>query len=285
VGVLNASGAELVRYDYEPYGYPRKTTYASGISALDRRAVDRNPIRWKGYYLDQSTGFYYLQSRYYSPYAARFLTADDPAYLGANGDFTSYNLFTYCGNNPIIRVDPTGRSFTLILVLGIVGVGLGFGATAYADYKDDGEVFNGSVEAESYVVNSLFGGLFGAGVGHIAPFIKPFLSTSFTVATYATAGGGVASATLTIGQALGVTLLGFAGLYFASQDRPGDNKKQNRQFRDAMKQLKITDKDQMRRVHDKIKGKRFGYNELIDFIRDILGLGESFQWIENYSIE
>ena len=100
-----------------------------------------------------------------------------------------------------------------------------------------------------------------------------------------TAGGGVASATLTIGQALGVTLLGFAGLYFASQDRPGDNKKQNRQFRDAMKQLKTTDKDQMRRVYDKIKGKRFGYNELIDFIRDILGLGESFQWIENYSIE
>ena len=98
MGVLNASRAELVRYDYEPYGYPRKTTYASGISALDRRACDRNPIRRKGYYLDQSTGFYYLQSRYYSPYAARFLTADDPAYLGANGDFTSYNLFTYCGN-------------------------------------------------------------------------------------------------------------------------------------------------------------------------------------------
>ena len=126
IGILNESGAELVRYDYEPYGYPRKTTYASGISALDRRACERNPIRRKGYYLDQSTGFYYLQSRYYSPYAARFLTSDDPAYLGYDKSFLSFNLFSYCINNPINHFDPIGKWTFSISFGGYIGKGGGY---------------------------------------------------------------------------------------------------------------------------------------------------------------
>lgn len=37
-----------------------------------------------------------------------------------------------------------------------------------------------------------------------------------------------------------------------------------------MRELNVTNKDQMRRVHDKIKGKNVGYNELIEFIKEIL---------------
>ena len=33
---------------------------------------------------------------------------DDPAYLGADGTPLSYNLFAYCGNNPISGYDPAG---------------------------------------------------------------------------------------------------------------------------------------------------------------------------------
>ena len=57
---------------------------------------------------------------------------------------------------------------------------------------------------------------------------------------------------------------------FASVQRPGDNKKQNKQFRDAMRELNITDKDEMRRVHNKLKTTDLGYNELINFIKEIL---------------
>ena len=35
-----------------------------------------NPFRYRGYYYDTETGFYYLQSRYYDPTTARFLNAD-----------------------------------------------------------------------------------------------------------------------------------------------------------------------------------------------------------------
>ena len=50
---------------------------------------------------------YYLQSRYYDPEIGRFINGDDPANLGVKG-LLSYNLFTYCGNNPVMGYDPTG---------------------------------------------------------------------------------------------------------------------------------------------------------------------------------
>ena len=39
-----------------------------------------NPFRYRGYYYDSETGYYYLNSRYYDPITGRFLNAagDDP---------------------------------------------------------------------------------------------------------------------------------------------------------------------------------------------------------------
>jgi hypothetical protein len=39
----------------------------------------------------------------------RFINADNTAYLGADGTLLSYNLFAYCGNNPVMGYDPTGH--------------------------------------------------------------------------------------------------------------------------------------------------------------------------------
>ena len=59
-----------------------------------------NPFSYRSYYFDSESGFYYLQSRYYSPVMGRFINGDDR--LVDNG-----NMFAYCGNNPVINVDPT----------------------------------------------------------------------------------------------------------------------------------------------------------------------------------
>ena len=58
---------------------------------------------------DLELGLYYLQSRYYDPEIGRFINADDVDYLGAGSNLTRYNLFAYCGNNPVMGYDPTGH--------------------------------------------------------------------------------------------------------------------------------------------------------------------------------
>ena len=42
-----------------------------------------NPFRYRGYYYDNESGFYYLQTRYYDPEIGRFINADVLSYLGA----------------------------------------------------------------------------------------------------------------------------------------------------------------------------------------------------------
>ena len=63
-----------------------------------------NPYRYKDYYFDEETGFYYLQSRYYDPEVGRFISSDETDYLGASGSVLSYNLFAYCENEPMNNI-------------------------------------------------------------------------------------------------------------------------------------------------------------------------------------
>ena len=70
------------------------------------------------YYYDTETGFYYLQSRYYDPTVGRFLNADHPELIGANGGVQGYNLFAYCNNNQVMFCDDLGfaiRPTTVII--------------------------------------------------------------------------------------------------------------------------------------------------------------------------
>ena len=50
-----------------------------------------------------------MQSRYYDPLSKRFVSADDSDYLGAEDSVLGYNLFTYCGNNPVNQFDVNGN--------------------------------------------------------------------------------------------------------------------------------------------------------------------------------
>ena len=133
----------------------------------------------------------------------------------------------------------------------------------YILIKDDGEIFNASVDAKDYIVNTAIGGVAGASIGYIAPALGGAAASSYAIA------GGEAVAAISGAVVAGaVTAAGI--VLFASSNRPGDNQKQNKQFKDAMRELKITNKDKMRRAHDKINGRNMGYNELLDFIREVL---------------
>ena len=55
------------------------------------------------------TGWYYLNSRYYDPEVKRFINADTTDILSATGNLYDKNLFAYCDNNPVMRVDVGGE--------------------------------------------------------------------------------------------------------------------------------------------------------------------------------
>lgn len=104
-GILDLNGTLVVSYTYDAWG---KVLSVTGSLANTVGAI--NPMRYRGYYLDSETGYYYLQSRYYNPEFCRFINTDEPFYLltqlqGSN----TLNLFEYCNNNPVYAVDFNGN--------------------------------------------------------------------------------------------------------------------------------------------------------------------------------
>ena len=65
-----------------------------------------NPIRYRGYYYDAETGYYFLNTRYYNPEWRRFLNAD--ALFVAGDPLNASNMYAYCNGNPVMYNDPSG---------------------------------------------------------------------------------------------------------------------------------------------------------------------------------
>ena len=96
--LVDSNGNQVAAYTYDPYG---KILSATGTMA------EINPLRYRGYYYDAETGFYYLQSRYYDPNTCRFINAD--SYASTDQGLIGYNMFAYCRNDPINRKDVNGN--------------------------------------------------------------------------------------------------------------------------------------------------------------------------------
>ena len=110
--VLNLQGDVVKLIHYIPgFEYESVATYEydawGNIVSSSGRLAEINPLRYRGYYYDSETGFYYLQSRYYDPVNRRFINAD--RYTTAGSEFTGTNLFAYCNNEPISSIDSTGH--------------------------------------------------------------------------------------------------------------------------------------------------------------------------------
>ena len=109
IGIIDISGDAVVKYYYNAYGNIISTYDISGINLSNI-----NPFRYRSYYYDNETGWYYLNSRYYDPLVKRFITSDDINYLGSSGSAISYNLYSYCENNPINMIDYGGNNAMLV---------------------------------------------------------------------------------------------------------------------------------------------------------------------------
>ncbi|MFQ6931266.1 MAG: RHS repeat-associated core domain-containing protein [Eubacterium sp.] len=109
IGLLDTKGKELVKYSYDAWGNIVDVSYEN------ETALKLNHITYRGYYKDNESGFYYLQSRYYDSETGRFINADDVKILGIK-DTSIYkdNLYCYCNNNVVNCTDPNGKSPIII---------------------------------------------------------------------------------------------------------------------------------------------------------------------------
>ena len=110
IGIIDDTGTVVARYTYDPWGKPLTVKDGNGvdIAANATHVANVNPFRYRGYFYDTETGFYYVSSRYYDPEIGRWINADD-AIAGVGGDIRGYNLFAYCMNDPVNMSDHTGH--------------------------------------------------------------------------------------------------------------------------------------------------------------------------------
>lgn len=292
--VLDKDGEIVVEYVYDAWGNHEVYDGEGNRIATDIEHLGNlNPIRYRGYYYDAETDLYYLQTRYYDPATCRFVNADDVTYADAE-TLQGLNLYAYCGNNPIMRIDPTGHmpkwlkwmlvgalavAAVAAIAVGTVMTGGGLLIGAGVGVLAGGAIGGGIAAATG---NDIAGGiLLGGAIGGIAGAFAG-IGLSGAVGGMAAGGssmafaGSAAMAAVSISDAaLLAAAAGVVGLglvFMASHNRPRNNKAQNKQFHDAMRELGVTDKDQWRRAHDRIRGKNMGYQELIKFIKRVLGL-------------
>ena len=123
VAVVSNEGEVLVNFTYDAWGNVEYTVPEGQEEGLATLIPLFCPLTYRGYNYDFTTGLYYLQSRYYNPQWGRFMNVDDTSILLATqGETHNANLFAYCSNNPVNRVDYTGYSadFALTIALQLV---------------------------------------------------------------------------------------------------------------------------------------------------------------------
>ena len=195
----------MAKYSYDAYGNT-KVLNPNGTGNTSSSFIGNiNPIRYRSYYYDNETGFYYCKSRYYVPKLRRWLTPDNPSYLD-NNNLNGINLYSYCNNNPIMYFDETGKSAVITLLISVgIGIILGaIGGTANAilsDYNDDDSI-NGSIGQKAYFGNIVGGAISGAAIGFSSGAGSLWLGPLI-------AGGGTATAAL--GSLVASSCVSFTG--------------------------------------------------------------------------
>ena len=94
------TGAGVERYGYSAYGQP---AFLDGsYSAITSSAYDVDTL-YCGYGWDEIVGSYSVRNRVLWPHLGRWGRRDPIGFAGNDSD-----LYRYCGNGPVDRVDPTG---------------------------------------------------------------------------------------------------------------------------------------------------------------------------------
>ena len=175
LAIYNSSHTCVASYSYDAWG---NIISKSGVLA------DVNPFRYRSYYYDAETWFYYLQSRYYDPQICRFINAN--VFTSTGQGLLGNNMFAYCNNNPVNCSDPTGESASAIIGGAVAGA-----LISVVSYLVSCGIQDESVAFGEFITAILVGGttgtigVYAAASGTLIELLKfcglaGFVSASFT---------------------------------------------------------------------------------------------------------
>ena len=143
-GYVDANNNIVARYEYDAWGNILSST--SSIPALAR-----NRYRFQGREWSAAMGLTNFRARWYDAETGRWLSKDP---IGLNGGL---NLYAFCGNDPVGKIDPLGTITPLIGA--IVGAAIG-GVSGYL--SSGGNLLNAGAGA----VGGLVGGFIAVATGN-----------------------------------------------------------------------------------------------------------------------
>ena len=173
IALANSSGAIIKRYKYDSFGVEENP----GI-------FDTNVFRYCGEYYDVETKTIYLRARYYDAETGRFTQQDGWSYA-VPGFLLSLNLYTYCWNNPVKYVDPSGHwSWSKALGITLIAVSTALAVASIV-------MTAGAAAAAVGAAAGTIAANFGAGAATVAT-VTSLASGATTVAAAAATGAQIA---------------------------------------------------------------------------------------------